>query len=267
MSSISLGPLNLALDRLIAVVAIWIFLALLAAIGRRSRERGEQAGLRAALAGVLAARLAYVTGHWGYFSASPLSVFSVWQGGFALWAGIAAAAVVLVAMLRGRRARGLALAALAGVSAAGLAAMALATPAPRPLQKVAPMERLTGAPHYLASLRGRPFVVNLWASWCPPCRRELPMLAAEAAKGGIPVLLVDQGEDAGRVGAFVAATGVGSDHVLLDPAASLAQAVGTSGYPVTLFIDARGMIVQMHAGEIGRAGLMDGIALLEKDDR
>lgn len=267
MPSISLGPLNLALDRLIAVAAIWVFVALIAAVGRYTRQRGERAGLVAALAGVATARLAYVTAHWATFTANPLAGLAVWQGGFVVWAGIAAAALVLAGMLRGKRAQGLSLAALAGVSLAGLAALVLATPAPRPLPPVAPLERLSGPALDLASLRGKPFVVNLWATWCPPCRRELPMLAAEAARGAVPILLVDQGEDVATVGAYLAQTKVKPDDVLLDRAATLSQAVKANGYPVTLFIDADGMIVQMHAGEIGRAGLLDGIALLKKDDR
>lgn len=267
MPSISLGPLNLALDRLIAVAAIWIFLALITAIGRRMGQRGEQAGLYAALAGLAASRVAYVAGHWAEFAASPVSMLSVWQGGFEPWAGILAAALVLVAMLRGSRARGLALGTLGAVSAAALAALWLATPAPRPLPPVAPLERMAGAPLDLGALKGKPFVVNLWATWCPPCRRELPMLATQAASGGVPILLVDQGEDAARVAAFLARERIAPDHVLLDPAMSLSQALSANGYPVTLFIDARGMIVQVHTGEIGRAGLMDGMELLQKDRR
>lgn len=266
MPSLSLGPLNLALDRLIAVAAIWIFLASVAAIGRRTRERGEPAALYAALAGLVAARGAFVAAHWADFAASPLSVFSVWQGGFAAWAGIMAAALVLVAMLRGSRARGLSLAALGAVSAAAIAALWIATPAPAPLPPVAPLARLSGAPLDLASLKGKPFVVNLWATWCPPCRRELPMLAAEAARGKVPILLVDQGEDTAKVTAFLAREGIAPDAVLLDPAMQLSQAVNARGYPVTLFIDARGMIVQSHMGEIGAAGLADGMDAITKDD-
>lgn len=267
MPSISLGPLNLAVDRLVAVVAIWIFLALVATIGKRTRQRGERAGLYAALAGIVVARAAYVAGHWPSFAESPLSAFSVWQGGFVAWAGIGASAAVLVLALRGKQARGLGLATLAAVSVAGLAALALLAPSPRQLPQFATLERLSGPPLDLASLSGKPFVINLWATWCPPCRRELPMLAAEAEHGPLPVLLVDQGEDAANVGAFLAKVGVKPDHVLLDPGTSLSQAIKSNGYPITLFIDADGMIVQMHAGEIGRAGLQDGIELLTKDHR
>src|SRR3546814_8066422 len=56
-------------------------------------------------------------------------------------------------------------------------ATALLRPDPRPLPDLPQLARLSGAPLMPENLAGRPFVVNLWATWCPPCRRELPMLA------------------------------------------------------------------------------------------
>src|SRR3546814_17973050 len=61
------------------------------------------------------------------------------------------------------------------------ATSALLRPDPRPLPDLPQLARLNGAPLTPENLAGRPFVVNLWATWCPPCRRELPMLADVAA--------------------------------------------------------------------------------------
>jgi thiol-disulfide isomerase/thioredoxin len=63
----------------------------------------------------------------------------------------------------------------------------------------------SGAPLPLDRFRGRPFVVNLWATWCGPCRRELPMLDAVASRPGeVPILLADQGEAQAIVSGFSA---------------------------------------------------------------
>ncbi|WP_338468291.1 TlpA disulfide reductase family protein [Novosphingobium sp. ZN18A2] len=266
MSFVSLGPLVLSADRLVAVVAIWLFVALVAFGGRRLRQPGERAALWATALGLVAARAGYVAAHLDSFAAGWASAFAVWQGGFMVPAGLVVAALVLVVMLRGARARGLALAALAATSAASLGVLALIGPAPVPLPKVAPLERLSGAPLDFAGFRGRPVVINLWATWCPPCRRELPLLAEAAKDSTVPIVLVNSGEDAAQAGRFLAREGIAPDHVALDPAASLAQAIGVKGYPVTLFIDAHGMIVQRHTGEIGRAGLADGITEIEKEE-
>src|SRR3546814_14561413 len=71
---------------------------------------------------------------------------------------------------------------------------------------------------YTALFRSRPMVLNLWATWCPPCRREMPVL--EQAQGrypGVVFVLVNQGEDRGTIHRYLDRAGLDLDHVLLDP--------------------------------------------------
>ena len=76
----------------------------------------------------------------------------------------------------------------------------------------------SGAPLPLDRFQGRPFVVNLWATWCGPCRRELPMLdAAASRRGDVPILLADQGEAPATVTRFLTREGIGAGNVALDP--------------------------------------------------
>lgn len=266
MPSFAIGPFSFAADRLVAVAAVWVFVALVAMIGHGTRERGEQAGIYAIIAGLVAARAGFVVAHRADFASDPASAFMVWQGGFVVWAGLPAAALAVLIVLKSARARALSLLALAAISAAALTATSLLTPPPRPMPHIDPLARLNGGTIDLAAMKGTPYVVNLWATWCPPCRRELPMLAQEASRGRVAVVLADQGEDAASVAAYLARANIATDRVALDPAMQLSRVLGANGYPVTLFVDAHGMIVQVHSGEIGRAELSQGIDQLEKDN-
>ena len=80
----------------------------------------------------------------------------------------------------------------------------LTTQAPRPAPALQ-LKDLDGTAHDLAQLKGRVVLVNFWATWCPPCRREMPSMErlSQALKGeAFSVLAVDVGEDADTIDAF-----------------------------------------------------------------
>jgi thiol-disulfide isomerase/thioredoxin len=101
-----------------------------------------------------------------------------------------------------------------------------------------------GAFHTLPAYRGKGVVLNLWATWCPPCVRELPSLAAMArrlAPAGIVVLPLsaDLGGTA-VVQRYFQAHGITGLPVLLDPDGSAMHALGARGVPTTYLIDPAG---------------------------
>ena len=107
-----------------------------------------------------------------------------------------------------------------------------------------------------AAARGRPVVVNLWASWCGPCRQEMPLLAAaQQRETRVGFVFVNQGEPAFTVQAYLAREGLRLREVLLDAGAKLGPAVGSRGLPTTLFYDARGRQVGAHFGVLNAAAL------------
>jgi cytochrome c biogenesis protein CcmG/thiol:disulfide interchange protein DsbE len=107
-----------------------------------------------------------------------------------------------------------------------------------------PLRTLDGKTIILRARPGEVLVVNLWASWCPPCREEMPDLErffrAFHARG-VEVVGVDQGESAGTAGAFAHALGV--DYpILLDPDEAYGRALSTFGLPTTAIVDRRGVV-------------------------
>lgn len=262
---VTLGPLAMATDRMLAIGAIWAFLLLMMLIGQRRRQATSRSAWLAVIAGLVVARLAYVALNWAAFSGDWAAMLAFWQGGFELWPGAIAAGLVLLLTLPDNRTLTRALAALA-VCTFGLSAMqALIRQPARPLPPVAALHRLDGGAVSLAAYRGKPVIINLWATWCPPCRRELPMLAELAKTSPVPIVLADQGEDAARVRDFLSQQNIPADAVLLDSGSSLSNALGSGVYPTTLFVDANGSITASHVGEISRAALLAQRAQLQKD--
>ncbi|OJW45307.1 MAG: thioredoxin [Thiobacillus sp. 65-1059] len=114
------------------------------------------------------------------------------------------------------------------------------------------LKDLDGQLHDLAALKGKVVLVNFWATWCPPCRREMPSMERLAQKlrgDNFVVLAVDVGEDADTVHAFSSRMeSPPSFPILLDPHGRTMQAWGVAGLPTTYLIDRQGRIV---AGAIG----------------
>ena len=122
---------------------------------------------------------------------------------------------------------------------------------------------LDGAPAALASFRGKPVVLNFWATWCAPCVAELPELDRLAAGGAVTVLAVsaDRG-GAARVKPFLAQHPLTHATVLLDPGSDAVHAVQVAGFPTTLIIDAQGRLrgrLEGPAAWGGAAGVIGGL--------
>ena len=108
----------------------------------------------------------------------------------------------------------------------------------------------------LADFRGRPLVLNFWASWCVPCRKEMPAFESVASelKGRVEFLGVNEQDT--RPGALdlVAKTGVRYPSVV-DADGTLMTAYGLRGLPDTAFISADGELLELHVGELDATDL------------
>lgn len=122
---------------------------------------------------------------------------------------------------------------------AGRATPALQLPLLGPADAAAPAPPATWT---LASVRGRPVLLNFWASWCEPCRAEMPSLAAlatEATADGLLVLTVNFKEGEAAIRRFQATTALALP-VLRDADGAAAKAFGVRVYPSTVAIDRAG---------------------------
>lgn len=110
---------------------------------------------------------------------------------------------------------------------------------------------LQGKPHRLSDFRGRVVFLNLWATWCPPCRLEMPSMEALYRRlRHRDLVMLAVAEDAGGAAAvapFVREVGL-TFPVLLDPEATLSPRYGATGYPETFIIDRDGRVVNHTIG-------------------
>ena len=125
------------------------------------------------------------------------------------------------------------------------------------------LPRLEGAGSLaLADFRGKPLVLNFWASWCPPCRGEAPVLAAAQRRWndrGVVFLGIDTKDSQAGALAFQAQYGVDYASVA-DVRGELQASYGVLGFPETFFIGPDGTIVAKYIGPIDRPTLDANIA-------
>jgi cytochrome c biogenesis protein CcmG/thiol:disulfide interchange protein DsbE len=114
----------------------------------------------------------------------------------------------------------------------------------------------------LSGYPGQPLIVNFFASWCEPCKKETPLLAAFylAEKGKVALVGLDENDVIGNATSFTRADGV-SYPVGWDPQFSVASAYGVNALPQTFFLNARHQIVDRIFGAVTLTELHKGIAL------
>jgi peroxiredoxin len=163
---------------------------------------------------------------------------------------------------------------LAIVLCSGMAGAAPASPQAAP-DAAAPPAALTGpqagapAPAFdlgtidgkrvtLDSFKGKTLVINVWGTWCPPCREEMPVLLSTASglmKTGVAFLGVDTTEQAPVVRAFAVAKGV-PYPLAIDTSKSFEKAYDVEAFPTTFVIDAQGILRARFIDELGRKQLL-----------
>ena len=265
MNAIELGPVVLSGERFAILLGVLVFMVGSGWLASRISPRFNPWSTTVALGGIAAARLAHVVGHWDYFRDDPLRALAVWQGGFDwLWV-LPVVVVASIVFLRDRRLTAWATApVVASALVWGVAHQLSVRTEPLPPPPLT-LAALSGPSVNLAAPAGRPTVINLWATWCAPCRREMPALDAAAARHpDVRFLFVNQGEAPETAGRFLAAEQLGLEHVLFDRSQAVARHYGTVGIPVTLFLHADGRLAMAHMGEIAPEQIDAGIRRLER---
>lgn len=151
-----------------------------------------------------------------------------------------------------------------GLALAGCSSADNGAPAPAPAGKVAPdfeLQGLDGQAVSLSGLRGKPVMLNFWASWCGPCREEMPYLQEvsedrEWAERGLVILAVNIGESPATARKFMEDNGF-SFRVLLDTDQSVASDYNIRAIPTTIFIDENGIVRDEKIGSFSNKAEID----------
>ena len=147
---------------------------------------------------------------------------------------------------------------LASLTFSGLVTGCSSSPAPAQVPQIGGLApdfqllNLDGQVVALSGLRGRPVMLNFWATWCGPCQAEMPFIQEvfeeeEWSDEGLVILTVNVGEDLDRVTRFMESHSF-SFPVLLDIKQSVARDYNIRGIPTTFFIDEDGIIQDMKIG-------------------
>ncbi len=114
------------------------------------------------------------------------------------------------------------------------------------------LEDMDGKSYTLSSLRGKVVMVNFWATWCPPCREEIPSMETvyqALHKKGFIVLAINQWETPDHVFSYMGQLEVfPSFPILFDRDSHVSEAFGVKGLPTTLIIDKQGRVVYRAIG-------------------
>jgi len=263
---IGIGPFSIQTVIVIAAVVVAWMVARLLAMRLAGASHKTAGGLvvDSVFWGLLAARLGYIIQWWADYRVKPISMIAIGDGGYSWWVGVLVAVGFVWWRTRSipalhRAVQGGVLAGVLVWAAAGsvVAQLNRSVPLLPDLQLATPDGRTVS----LNSYAGRPMVLNLWASWCPPCRREMPVFEqAQAEFSDIAFVMINQGESAQQAKRFLEREQLSLSQVLLDPASQAMQAMNSRGLPTTLFFDAQGRLVDSHMGEITMPSLKDKIS-------
>lgn len=264
MNVVPLGPVVLSIAGLLLLAGLVTAFAIDGWLQRRGRPSVETALWWLFIVGVVIARGVFVARWWPEYASHPLAIFDPRDGGFFAWVGVLA--VLAGAAWHGWRRRPLraplAWAVLGGMLVWGFGSVVVAQLAgvSHPPLPALVLHDLDNVPQPLQRMRGRPLVINLWASWCGPCREEMPVLAqAQQTHTQVRFVFANEGEAPAKIRAFLSQAGLHLDGVLVDPFSRLSQEFGVRGYPTTLFFDAQGTLRNSHTGVLSRATLAAGL--------
>lgn len=273
MSGFNLGPLVISFDQLwliLAFVAAWFF-GWIASRGK-PEARPTDALFSMAFVGLVVARLVFVLHYLSEYLDQPLSIIDIRDGGFDFIGGLVGMAIYAIFKFWRRPAmrRPLGSAIFAGVLVWGATGGALNLMQPSSSLPEVTLTKLNGHETSLSTLArqhdNKPMVVNLWASWCPPCRAEMPMLEkAQKNNPDITFLFVNQGETPDTVHQFIESESLDMDNLLLDDSQSLASTVNARAFPTTLFYDESGRLVNQRMGMLSSATLKRSLKNLKSD--
>lgn len=255
-----LGPLSLSWGMLIFFVAVFSALSVGERVARKLNVPLKGQLYIALAVGIIAARLAFVLQFSDAYLDDPIRIIDIRDGGWHVLVGFAALWVYVAGValrLPIYRKPLISAAATATVLwAIGAALLSFLSPRVVPLPAFN-STLLDGAPVAITDFKGKPTVINLWATWCPPCVREMPVLQrAQQDYPDVNVVFINQGEPVKTIRRFMDQHALSLQNVVLDPRSETSVMLKQRGMPSTLFFDKNGVLVDTRLGELSQATLM-----------
>ncbi len=279
IEALNLGPLLIPTRPLLLLASVIVAIWLAGRFGERygiKRTQARKAAEYTAWAGLAGARLGFALLHWSAYRAAPWTILFLWQPGYLYSGGLigGGAFALWYFCTRGGRSRSAILGTLAAsyllagaLFAGGIFGLGYLQPADQPgVGDRAPdirLQNLAGEAVRLSELAGRGVVLNFWATWCPPCRREMPMLDTVQqaySDAGLSIIGLAVDEPRGQVRRYVDSVGISypvwvdadANDFGFDRTQTIFSSYGGVGLPTTLFIDRGGIIRRIYVGELSR---------------
>lgn len=261
MNTINLGFTSFTVWPVVLLIGIIIGAIVTLIMANKHKKGGVSALFLFLISGLVAGRLVFVVQHMDDFD-------GIWQmldftdGGISYTASLIASLVVfalLQTQAKQRRSLNYGVLTMLGVYGTFTFLIAVASS-----HAVLPNDAFIDANGKTVKIidvsQQRPVVVNLWATPCEPCKRELPLLEQAAAKHqNIAFIYLNQAESQERVSRFLQSTNIKHQTVLIDSRGITAENKGIFTFPVTLFFDTQGQLIYSHNGELDAQSLNQGI--------
>lgn len=267
MDTLQLGPIAISMNWALLFAATATAFASGRVIARKFGASVTPSLWAILFVGIASARLAYLIVYWANYASRPWTAFDLRDGGFNVAVGIVGALAMFVLLGVSKRAIRIPLivSVLAGFSV-WAAAMAALSPDQR--QEGLPdieLADVNGTNIRIAGFVGKPVVINLWATWCPPCRREMPVLRdAQRTNPDVAFVFANQGEPSETVKHFLQSERLDLENVLLDPRGKVAAQLGSAALPTTLFFDSNGNLVKTRVGAVSEGSLAELMKLIQR---
>lgn len=260
MHSLSIGPVGLAIDYVLVWGALFLALIWLRLVVKEKplRAQVENTLFSVFVTALLGARAGFIWRMWPQYQFDLLAMLDIRDGGFLPQAGLIAGALVLI-----WRVHKLPVTRNASVKVVLLTTACMlpvyiginwvnrSATMPLPVVQNNALQTVD-----FAVFTDKPIVLNVWATWCPPCRREMPVLEhAQQNYPNLHFIFLNQGESAAEVNDFLNSQGLKLENVLLDTSGAVSEAFGVAVLPTTLFYSPQGKLLYRHVGGVSTASL------------
>ncbi|MES2027497.1 MAG: TlpA disulfide reductase family protein [Pseudomonadota bacterium] len=219
-SSLQIGSLAIPYSLILIAVAVLLGNVIAKRVDKGTEKTIENHFFKILIVAVLAARIAFVIQYRAAYFSSPLDILDIRDGGWNAQAGAIAAWAYALLLIKGktylRKPLLLVMFCSSLVWIAGTVALAMLIKDARPMPDLK-LHSMNGDEVYLVKLKGKPTVINFWATWCPPCQREMPVLEkAQQQNPSINFVFINQGESKQQVEQFLASNRLRIRNVLMD---------------------------------------------------